>query len=412
MIASRFFIVIIFLLSVAYSSAMIYDNRFLPEFKLPFSRTCEHQSRFYLAPTFMLAHKAYADDIDDEVGIYDIFGTYNENNLRRAIIRIGGPDFFDTPALMNFKDKDVPWRMHGKIDAQGFIMCYDQHLWGHWSSGLSATFMHLFARNNFTLIPADVTLTVDDALALDEARRAMDQYLLLKPPVWEKVGLGDIEWYIRFGSVWEYMFKLRRIDLGGRFGVLMPTGVKRNSLNPASIPFGGNGFWGIYVAGDFELEVREDWLVGGFLQLNQRFSRNETLRLPVADEQLLYGALAGSLLVQPDPTLILSLYAKLEGVRDGLGFRAQYTGVFHGEDSFIDRRSDQKIPLTLTKMFDRSSWQSEYITLDGFYDFNKIWQECSYMPVVNLMIDIPIKFFFAERVSKTNRVSLGIQFTY
>ena len=66
--------------------------------------------------------------------------------------------------------------------------------------------------------------------------------------------------------------------------MIIPTGVKRNIDKPASVPFGGNGYWGAYISGDAEFEVKEDWKIGLLLRMSKRFSQTvlNVCRLPTS----------------------------------------------------------------------------------------------------------------------------------
>ena len=165
-------------------------------------------------------------------------GTYDENNSRLGIMRAGGPDFFATPALEQFQGQEIPWRMNGKIDTQGFFVAII-NIWEDTGAVVSQRCLCIFLLVIILLsFIRDVTITTEDVIALDTARRAMDTYLGLQSPVWDQVGLGDVEWYLRFGSVWEYMLKFRRVAAGGRFPVLfLNMALQRNPDNPASLAF-------------------------------------------------------------------------------------------------------------------------------------------------------------------------------
>jgi hypothetical protein len=413
MILIRIFLICCALLSAVSSRAMIYDNRWFPWYKSPYSRTKEKQSRIYGGPFIVMAHKAANDGLDEDHRLFEVFGRYDENQVRQAIIDIGGPDFFDTPALQVFKGREVIWRMSSKLSGQGVAVVYDQRISKYLSVGCSFFFMHLFSRILFKLSKhIETTVTDDQEQALDIARRAMNQFLHIEAPVQDRTGMSDFECYLRLGNVWDYTWKCRRIDAGLRVGAILPSGLSRTINNPASLPFGGNGLWGVYVAGDAQLELKEDWSVGLLAQYNQRFSRVQTMRLPVAQEQQLFGALVGPVLIHPDLTLIVAPYAQLEGIRDGLGLRAQYTAVWHFKDMFTDFRSPPQPPAMITPLIKRSDWVAEYITLDAFYDFAKVWQDESNALLLTAKVDVPINWLVGEQAAKTVRLSFGIQLTY
>lgn len=393
-------------------SAMVYDNRFFPLYARTYSRTLEKKSAGMPDLFLMLANHAYESG-DKDVGIPELFGAFNEARLGQALTLVGLPNPLPTEFL---NETDLPWKMHGKIEGQGVSFQHNQHLWNRFSAGFSVFFMHVFSRNTFSLDPTVVTklgLDADAVEALDQARRTMNDELGIQAPQWSKAGFSDVDAYIRYGNVWEYFLKCRRIDVGIRAGGLFPTGVVRDINNPASVPFGGDGHWGFYVSGDGEFELKEDWKVGILLRINKRFKKNKMERLPVAQEQELYGAVSGEASIDPGVTVIFSPYAQLESIRDGFGLQAKYTLVVHEEDTWSDQRIVKTPALNTLNIFQQNSaWSSEYITVNAFYDFAHIAVRHKYALKVSLMWDVPVRLFKVERVSKTNRVSLGVEFNF
>ena len=413
MIAIRFFVITCLFLSVSSSYSMtIYDNRFFPWYRRPYSRTCQTQSRFYCAPFFVMGRKGFGTGLQDQSRLLEIYGSYDQNKVREGIIALGGPDFFDSPALQEFKGQEIIWRMNGKLSGQGVGIIWDHYFGNYISAGLSCFFMHLFSRSILVLSKHNPSGTADEETVLDIARRQMDNYLNLEPAAWEKTAFSDIDLYIRLGNIWEYLYKCRQIDAGIRIGLLVPSGITHSISNPASVPFGGNGLWGMYVALDTQAELKEDLIVGGLLQYNQRFPGNAHVRIPLAGEQQLYGALVTPTNITPAGTLIASPYALFENIREGLGARVQYTVVSHFKDSFSTKLNTVDREKNLKPLSDHSNWVAEYITVDAYYDFGPLWCDSCTSFLVSGMVDIPTKWFFADNAIKTTRLCLGIQFTY
>src|SRR5207253_6856909 len=103
-------------------------------------------------------------------------------------------------------------------------------------------------------------------------------------------GVGDIDIYVRGGKTWDYTLKCRKIWAGLSLGGFIPTGVKTNLCSAASIPYGGNGFGGLYVKGDALFELKEDIKVGFLLEISKRISRTTIARMPmVASEPYIFG---------------------------------------------------------------------------------------------------------------------------
>lgn len=424
---SLFIALILFSCTMHEALGMIYVNRYLPLLRRTFSRSClkrtsscspclRQTSAFFGDLFIMTANAAFAKGEDhDEIGLFEMFGDYDEGRMEAAVVLLGLPDPFDTTALMRFKGQEILWHMNGKIASEGFALQYDQHLWRYFSCGFSCFFMQLFSKNDFSLTGKTInalSITPDDQVRLDQARRQMNQSVGLEAPTFSRAGFSDIDFYVRMGNIWDYVYKLKRIDAGISLGGIIPSGLTRDILNPASIPFGTDGFWGIYVAGDLEIELKEDWLVGLYVRFNQCFEKTVQERLPIANEQQLYAATQGSVKIDPGFTSVIAPYAILNGIREGLGIQAQYTLIFHENDVWKQVQKPNQLPATLTQVTKRSRWNAEYMTVNFFYDFSKIRDPYEYPPIISFKWDIPLKLLIAKRASKTNRISLGIELNY
>lgn len=408
MIMKRIFLLIILLQSIASVHAMVYDNRFFPLFQRMFPRTLEKPSIFIPDLIFMLGHNATLDN-EETIGIPEVFGKYDLNNLIEAVVLLGKPNPLIGTPLAQFIGRDIPYNLHGKIETQGFALFCEKAINCFWSCGVSCFAMHVFSRISFTLAQNSLQLTPEQAVELDNIRRSIQECVGLQAPKWSKFGFSDIDLYIRVASIWEYCYKMRRINAGLRAGALIPSGQVREKNNPASVPFGGNGHWGVYGALDLELEIKEDWIAGAYFRFSKRFTKTQAERAPIAGEQPLFGALCAPLRINPGLTWVACPYFSLEDIRDGLGVRAQYTLVFHADDIISDARRENRVPEVQLKQINNvSEWTAEYLTATVFYDFAKVRWKKWYAPTISLMWDIPVQFFLSERVSKTNRISLGI----
>ena len=407
--------ILLFLICGATSSvvAMVYDNRFFPLYARTYSRTCLKPSNVIPDIFIMTANDAALDN-DDSIGIPEMFGKYDQNKLANAIGELTGVNPLANTQFANLMNMAIVWNMKGKLEAQGAAFEYNQRLTDNVSFGFNFFGMHVFSRINFELAdPATLQLTQDQIPALDALRRSMQESVGLIAPKFSKGGFSDIDLYFRFGNIWEYTYKFRRIDAGLRVGGIIPTGLTRDINNPASVPFGGNGQWGVFGALDLEFELKEDWKVGIFARLSKRFEKKKKIRLTLAGEQPLFGALPGDATIDPGLNVVVAPYVRVEDIRDGLGIQAKYTYVNHFDDLVADARFGTTMPeAQLGPLNDVTDWSSEYLTINIFYDFARVRVGHTYAPIVSLMWDIPIQFFGVERVSKTNRVSLGIIFSY
>lgn len=410
----RFFLIFFVTFGSASSAfAMVYDNRFFPLYSRTYSRTPLKPSNIIPEPFIMTANDAALDN-DDSVGIPEIFGKYDLNNLATAIDELTGMNPLENGQFDNLIGRMIIYNMKGKLEAQGFAIEYNQYLTENVSFGFNFFGMHVFSRINFELAePMILGLEPDQIDNLDKLRRSMQQSVGLLAPKFSRAGFSDIDLYFRFGNLWEYTYKFRRIDAGLRIGTMIPTGLTREVNNPASVPFGGNGFWGVYGALDLEFEVKEDWKVGFYGRISKRFPKTKQDRLPIAGEQPLFGALLAPVRIDPGLNIVAAPYIRVEDIRDGLGIQGKYTYVNHFDDLISDARFGLREPQTqLGPLNDVTDWSSEYLTLNLFYDFARVRVDKTFAPIFSFMWDIPIQFFGTERVSKTQRVSLGIIFSY
>lgn len=410
------------------SLGMMYANRWLPLLRRTYSRSCllrtapcspclKHTSALFGDLFIMTANEAFAKGEDKvDIGLFEVVGDYNQGAMEQAIILLGLPDPFDSTGLMRFKGQDILWHMNGKIASEGFALQYDQHIWRYFSAGFSCFFMQLFAKNDFSLPLKTINafgITPDDQIRLDQARRIMNQEVGLEAPTYSRAGFSDIDLYVRMGNIWDYVYKLKRVDAGISLGVVVPSGLTRDILNPASIPFGGDGFWWLYVAGDVEIELKEDWIVGLYTRFQQGFEKTVHERLPIANEQQLYAATQGAVRIDPGFTSVIAPYVILSGIREGLGVQAEYTLIFHENDVWKQEKvAPSTPPATLSYVTKRSRWNAEYFTVNIYYDFSKVRDPYEYPPIVSFKWDIPTKLLVAKRASKTNRVALGIELNY
>ncbi|MGE0009246.1 MAG: hypothetical protein AB7F19_01785 [Candidatus Babeliales bacterium] len=393
-------------------SAYIYDNRFFRILEVPYSRerffydpNCDAESghwgesRYRNDFFFLTANNACGRHGD--VGFPEIFGDFSLTSINNALNRVN-------PSRISplFEGTKLPGR--GKLEGQGISFAYDQQLLDWLACGVSFSFLHMNTALKFLL--AETTAGRME----DEVRRAFNRELGLASTTWRHSGITDVDAYIRFGNVWNYILKCRRVDAGVKFGTLFPTGVTKDLANPASVPFGGNGHYGFYVGLDGQFELKEDLKVGLISRLIKRIPKTALHRVPVAGENELFGALVAPFKVNPGITFVFAPYLRLEGIRDGLGVMVNYTLVWHDNDEWKDRRPllNRIPPVDTGLLFKNSNWAAEEVTLNFFYDFSKVEGCNRFLPLVSLSWDIPVCYLIAENVVQTNNIALGIEFTF
>lgn len=386
--------------------AMVYDNRFFPLIKQPFL-IVDGRPSHGSSNLFILTGSKAIGTVEDEIGIPELFGKFDLKQISSAVSALGLPN----PLRSELRGLSFPYSVQGVLQAQGLAFAYEQATFDWLKLGLNWFFMNSSSRQEFFLDTARLFPGVS-AIELDEARRTMFQELGLFQANAQQFGLSDLDVYARFGYQWCYVLKFRRIDAGARLGMLVPTGVTTQLNSPASVPFGGNGFWGMYGQIDAEFELREDLTAGLYTRLSKRFTKTKVQRLPIDGEPQIFGASCGPVTITPGLTFVFSPYVCLENLRAGMGVRLLYTLTKHWADCWKNGSNTQGIPVTLGEVNTLNEWKSDYVTLNVFYDFGKV-KECRALnPIIFFTWDIPSLLFASERSATTHRISLGVELNF
>jgi hypothetical protein len=406
------------LCSTCILDAMVFDNRFMPLFQKPYLTTPCYPSHFRIEGFFGRATQAY-DNNGEDIPLPLVFGLFDQAQLARSMITAG----FENPFTTNpsWVLGSIPWTIEGKLQAQGFALAYHQELGYDFAFGLYTIIMHVNSRQEFFLNNQDNNVRATEQ-ELEIILRSMFKTLNLTCGYSEQFGPGDLELYLAYENCWDYIYKMRHIDVQVRLGALVATGIERDLCKPTSISFGGNGHYGIYGSAQGIFEVKEDLSAGLFLRVSKRFVKTQLHRLPVDDslstsalsqtEPAIFGATLGQARVNPGVTVIFSPFVYAENLRGGLGVAIQYWLTSHQKDNWCDARADKSIPINLEQVQRLSAWGSDYISLSAFYDFGQGEQERGFKPITYVTWDIPTSWFVAHNVFKTIRVTLGIDFNF
>lgn len=405
------FLLIIFLLLSSLHVNAIIDNRFLPLYNRQYTRYFNKRSSLASNIFFLTGHNAISQD-GNEIGIFEINGRYDLVKVAKALALTGKPNPLKTEWQSAVKlDLDL----NGKLEGQGGWLGYEQCFADYFYLGFSWYFLQVVNRQKFIITDAvrkELKLSPSSEIEFDRDLRKANNELGVEPGHFKNSGMSDLDMYFRVGNLWEYYYKFRKIDAGLTFGTLFPMAPNLNINNPASIPLGGNGHFGIYFMADTTLELKEDLVVGLWLQFVKRFPKDQIRRMPINGEPLEFGAVTGLARIEPGLTFGISPFFSIEDIRDGLGFKVRYTVVIHDEDHWRDMRKDQTIKTNLVPVIERSSWIAEYFTFSVIYDFGKTVKARKFAPIVYLEWDMPTKAFAAKDFAKTNRVSLGFEFNF
>ena len=394
------------------AQAMVYDNRFIPLFQRPQLIIDDSHSEFAVE-WFMTTANNSLNNNQQNIGLPEIFGLFDQVQLANAIAATGKPN--PLPSEFQVLTR-LPWEVSGKRQAQGISFVWNQMLYEWVSIGFSWLFMRVDSRDEFRLdvanIESRIALKPGDAILLESTLHKMFREINIQDGNTAQLGFGDIDTYIRVGNRWDYTMRFRSIDAGIRFGGLFPTGVTRELNRPESIPFGGNGHWGVYSAVDAMFELKEDWKTGLLFRVNKRFAKTREHRMPVEKEPSIFGAVVGPARVNPGFTFILSPYFLLENLRKGLILGLNFTMTWHQRDRWCDQRCDKSVPVMLEQVRERSSWRSEYFTINVLYDFGKVKANRDFNPIITFRWDVPSTLFIAGGINRAQRITLGLDFVF
>jgi len=401
-----------FLLFSSYCFSMVYDNRFFPLFKRPYSKKIDSPSRLAVDFFATAANCAQGSHVE-AISIPEIFGSYSQGNLGRAMVICG----MKNPLRDELQDMLLPWCIEGNIKGQGISVVYDQALGNYLFFGGSCLFMSVNSLQTFIFDIQESGLMPTEREISDiyDARCQMHKMLCMESQNSHQVGFGDIDVYLRLGYIWEFLYKFRRIDAGIQVGGLLATGVERKINCPSSVPFGGNGHYGFYVSADTELEFKEDMKVGLMGRFNKRFAKNSIQRLPLAKEHLLFGALQAPVQVCPGFSCIFDSYFSWEQLNKGFGACIGYTLVYHSEDTWSDLRpidAKESCPIDMCNINCFTSWAYDYVNLNLFYDFGKVKIDRDIGPVLTLTWNIPAFLLVGKNAPKTHRVCFGLEVNF
>jgi len=409
---------LIVLLVSAKAFSNVYDNRFFPLFKRPFSKKDEDKYSRFGASFFATSADCAMGTHDEEIRIPRLFGVfgrdevcYNLERIGHALVLMGKPN----PLRDEYQNKNLPWIIGQKVSAQGMSFVYDQHIWKYLYAGVSFMFMRVHSNYSFIFDRSGFHLKDEQLSDVHDALCCLHNAIGIKGHGYNQTGVGDMDAYLRVGHIWDRQYKMRRIDAGLSIGFLIPTGKEICLELPSSVPFGGNGHWGMYAQVDAELGLKEDMKLLLMFRASKRRSKTKLRRVPIAKEHPLFGALIAPVEVDPGVTLVFSPQFWWESLRDGFGLRAGLTLVYHDNDCWKDCRgtkAKEAVPSDLSCINESSKWATDYINLSAYYDFYDETDEKRFAPVISLTWDWPISFFIAKNVPKTHRVSLGFDILF
>lgn len=394
-------------------SAGVIDNRYLPQFDPMYLRKAEPMGSFDFNLLAMSGERGH-DQNGKKVNYPEIFGKYNLSQVSLGLQKTQGINFL-RPEWQPLND--IIWDMEGKLQAQGAHLGVERQIADWLAVGMQFDVLHVSSRIDFLvnsdtkfMLKLDPGSTAELYRALSDTNRALG----LAADQWSQSGISDIDLYLRFSIIREYVLKCRQVDAGVKLGTYLPSGVCRDLNNPASIPFGGNGHTGIYIEFDLNLEVKEDWFVGLWAQVVHRLPLTQELRMPAASpdkpELITFGTVTGRGWVDVGTTFGIQPFLVLRDLSDGFGVRLAYTYRHHSSDWWADLRSDKNVATYLNGVRALTEWQSEYVTIGLIYN---LWETDDErrgpVPMFYLNWDQPVGVFGDSGSVATHRATMGIE---
>lgn len=367
---------------------------------------------FSIAPFYLTADRCF-NTYGDEQSLFD-FGeqAYGLRALDKALVAAGVTDQSLLRSDWQIALTTGPYTRGGKLQGEGVSLNVFYPFANHWAFGVRGAFMGITTvmelRRDTALFEGVVMGPGDDNELIQTQERILNA-LGMTSALWHEHTLTDTELYFQLFSMEDYAYRCRHLDASLALGVVAPTAVKKQWDNPASIPCGGNGHWGIYLEGCLDATLKQDFRGSLLFRIQKRLAKTEHRRIPVGKEPDDFGALMGPVRVDPGWTFVAEPYLIFEHLREGLGAWVGYTLVSHMADSYQDERCDTSVPAQFALMLNDSSWGTERMHVGIFYNLEDGRSHHAVEPLVYLTADIPVDWIVSRRSFKTYGISLGIE---
>lgn len=391
---------------------MVMDNRYFPWIPHLYTGSDHTHSNLNVEGFFITGGDAYryedkANKEEQIISYPELYGQLKITDVANSMIKAGLKD--PIPADWRW-NSEIKARMNGSLEGQGVMVAGYKPVNSWFGVGGSVFFMRINAMVN--VVPDEDTvrqLFLNAPGNQAEFTRMLDNMyneLCINCTTAKDVGAGDVVVYCNFYDVQEYRYKVRKLDYGCQLGIIIPSGLKQDPNNLASLPFGGNGLFGWFVAPYVETELKEDFILGAQARVTQRFDNEICGRIPVGKEQPLFGPIVGNVYVDSGVTVSASIYGIAQEIRAGLGIQAQYTATYHDHDNYSSKILNSNCRANFFCKNAKSEWVSSYGTVRLMYDVghDRSWD---YRPLVTFTWDIPTNHVGGKGFAKTHRISLG-----
>jgi len=410
---SSFIVIGLLLMHVVPATAMTWDNRYFPWIDQLYTGSDSRDGNIHFQSFFLTGGDAYRYQPrsikEEQIITYpELWGELDLAVVGTSMVKAG---------LSNPLPDDWLWLseikacMPASLEGQGIMLSGQVPINNRFGFGGSVVMMKL---NSFvSVVPDQDTIdklslkTPGNQAIFTQTLKKIYQGIGINSTASQQVGVGDIVLYAHLFDTHEYKYKFRKLDWGIWAGVIIPSGLKQDPHNLASIPFGGQyGGWAWFVAPRAEFELRDDLKFGIQGRLTQRLDHCFQGRIPVGKEQVLFAPIVGKVRVDQGTTFGISAYFVFEDIRAGLGAQMQYTLNVHEHDIFNANLHSSDIKPSFVNMNYFSGWTQEYFMFKLFYDIahDKPWKN---RPMAYFSWDIPMNHTFGRGFAKTHKISIG-----
>jgi len=432
MVKVRFLFIFLFLLKFPLLRPIHNNSKYFPFLEKPVIYTSSEFKKsgtLYPALFFTSAPGAFGPD-KNGVGIHELTGKYDLNDvingLRSVEVNLRGNTFIN-PFIMEggagaskFVDKSIKFEVGGKVKSVGAMLQYEHNLpQTGLTLGAFLPFMHITSNQTFVIKERDSSigfvLIPAEKEQIDRVRRSVHEALGLAGPDFVKSGFGDLDIFIRWHKVWEYLRLMRSINFSIQGGFLIPTGKEKVANRPSSVPFMGDGHGGVYLDVCEEFELKQDWRLGFSFGFLHQLKKRKKSRMAVGSEPLVFGAIEDLMEVEPGFTFKFSPYFNFGNLTDGLSVQLRYTYLRHDEDGFFDMRpasEKSKLATNLVQAENRSLWRINFFTFQLCYDSHEAMKNWTLKPKIYAIYDFPFEYLGGRNAPKHHQFTFGVELNF
>lgn len=386
-------------------------------------------------PALFFTTASKADNRDGgDIGIPELEGQYNLKTMIQALELYNADlgQVYTNPleALSpTYVDKDLVYRVDGKVRSFGVMLEHDQMLYKSFVSvgfSLPILYFNTLSRTVYSQQKSNdifKNLTEAEFNQIEVVRRQIQEALGLGGNLWSTTGIGDLDLHATLHGYAEHRFLLKSIQASVRLGCMVPTGFKREQQYISSLPIMNDGHWGLYGTMGVNAELKQNLKLGLMMSWLWQIKRVQHDRqISVYQEATYVSPLAKNISVQPGYTFSVAPFLTLENLMDGVHFQVKYTYLRHGNDSLYDITTEDTPASYLTRGISdgitdknltdlretkkrNSGWRNHYMTFQVTYDSKEAMKNWWFSPDLFASYDYPLG---GRGVANNHQLTVGV----